>query len=218
VEALRRSGRINEAANNASELAQTILTNPKWGLKGESGDRWWTFANTLCQAGRATEAIALLRDAIALARTPDGTEEVQRRLLNILSWALLRQDDSEHGVAAESAARECVRVCEEAVPGSGVDKGMCENARSQLGGALLSQSRFHEAEPLLISAYAELAGDDVEMPSPADIGIDLKREALERIVNLYEAWHIAEPGKGYAAKAEEYRALLEAKPKDAAGR
>ena len=31
---------------------------------------------------------------------------------------------------------------------------------------------------------------------------------LERFVRLYEARHAAEPGKGYAAKAAEWRAKL----------
>ncbi len=36
-----------------------------------------------------------------------------------------------------------------------------------------------------------------------------KAEALERIVNLYEAWHAAEPDEGYDAKAAEWRAKVE---------
>ena len=34
------------------------------------------------------------------------------------------------------------------------------------------------------------------------------REALERIVKLYEAWHEAEPDQGYDQKAAEWRAKL----------
>ena len=36
------------------------------------------------------------------------------------------------------------------------------------------------------------------------------REALERVVKLYESWHAAEPGKGYAEKAAEWRTVLTA--------
>ena len=35
-----------------------------------------------------------------------------------------------------------------------------------------------------------------------------KRQALERIIKLYESWHAAEPGKVYDAKAAEWRAKL----------
>ena len=38
-----------------------------------------------------------------------------------------------------------------------------------------------------------------------------KREALERIVKLYEAWHAAEPDSGHDADAAEWRGQLEEK-------
>ena len=34
------------------------------------------------------------------------------------------------------------------------------------------------------------------------------KQAIESFVNLYTAWHEAEPDKGYDAKAEEWRAKL----------
>ena len=34
---------------------------------------------------------------------------------------------------------------------------------------------------------------------------DRQREALERIVNLYESWHAAEPDAGHDVKAAEWR-------------
>ena len=33
-------------------------------------------------------------------------------------------------------------------------------------------------------------------------------ETIERLVDLYESWHAAEPGKGYDAKTTEWRAKL----------
>lgn len=40
-----------------------------------------------------------------------------------------------------------------------------------------------------------------------------RREAGQRIVDLYDAWHKAEPEKGYDATAGEWKAKLEsAKP------
>ena len=35
------------------------------------------------------------------------------------------------------------------------------------------------------------------------------RETLTRIIKLYEAWHTAEPGKGYDIKAAEWRQRLD---------
>ena len=38
-----------------------------------------------------------------------------------------------------------------------------------------------------------------------DVRPSQKRDALERIIKLYESWDAAEPGKGYDAKAAEWR-------------
>ena len=69
------------------------------------------------------------------------------------------------------------------------------NARSVLGETLLGQDRFAEAEPLLIEAY-----ETMHAPTPARI----RKQALERIVKLYEAWKAAEPREGHDAQAAEW--------------
>ena len=38
--------------------------------------------------------------------------------------------------------------------------------------------------------------------------LDREREALERIVKLYDAWRAAEPDKGYDDRAAQWRAKL----------
>ncbi len=85
------------------------------------------------------------------------------------------------------------------------------NSMSLLGETLLRQGKLTEAEALLVGGFEQIRRD----PQAPEVR---KREALDRIRRLYEAWDAAEPGKGYAAKAEEYRALLEAKHEDAAGK
>ena len=37
---------------------------------------------------------------------------------------------------------------------------------------------------------------------------DHERKLIKRVISLYESWHAAEPGKGYDAKAAEWRARL----------
>jgi hypothetical protein len=79
---------------------------------------------------------------------------------------------------------------------------------SLLGEALAEQGRFVEAEALVLDGYSGLA-DDASAPLPLDgRGIEFKREALERIVRFYDAWHVAEPAQGHDAKAAEWRAKL----------
>ncbi len=44
-----------------------------------------------------------------------------------------------------------------------------------------------------------------------------KTEAVQRVVDLYEAWYAAEPGQGYNAKADEWRATLAQWASDSGG-
>ena len=66
---------------------------------------------------------------------------------------------------------------------------------SALGDALAGEGKFGEAEPLLLNGYANLKDN----PQAPDLP---KRQALQRIVKLYEAW-------GKLDKAAEHRAKLE---------
>jgi tetratricopeptide (TPR) repeat protein len=88
--------------------------------------------------------------------------------------------------------------------------------RSLVGGAVLAvaiadptldsqarAARFTEAENLL------LRGDEqIQQSQPAEP--KYKRDSAERLVRLYLAWDQAEPGKGYGAKAESWKAKLSA--------
>ena len=54
------------------------------------------------------------------------------------------------------------------------------NAMSMLGGSLSGQGKYAEAEPLLVEGYEKMA--------PPKAAAIRKREALERVIKLYEAW------------------------------
>ena len=72
------------------------------------------------------------------------------------------------------------------------------------------QRRYDEAESLLLDSYEHLQGNPEVSPEPV-------RKTLERIIKLYEAWDAAEPGRGYADQAAEWRAKLPSGDSDAAG-
>jgi hypothetical protein len=60
--------------------------------------------------------------------------------------------------------------------------------------------------------------DDRNVPPPADTaGQDRKRQALERIVKLYESWDSLAPGCGKDEQAAEWRAKLQGQEPDKAG-
>jgi hypothetical protein len=65
------------------------------------------------------------------------------------------------------------------------------------------QKRFEAAEPLLLEGYAGLKQQELTVPPSERKSI---REAVERLVELYEAW--SKP-----AQAAEWKQKLEALPK-----
>ncbi len=97
-------------------------------------------------------------------------------------------------VEAEAFLRECIKVREEVEP----DAWVTFNARSMLGGALLGQKKYVEAEPLLIAGYQGMRERETTIPPAARARL---AEALQRLVDLYESRN----AEGDAAKAQKYR-------------
>jgi hypothetical protein len=79
------------------------------------------------------------------------------------------------------------------------------NTRSQLGGSLLGQKKYAEAEPLIVSGYEGMKAREAKIPPPSKSRL---AEAAHRVVKLYEEW-------GKKEKAAGWRARL-AKPSDGA--
>jgi len=71
------------------------------------------------------------------------------------------------------------------------------------GDTLVKLRRYEEAEPLLIDAGKRLIGQPDSLAR-------WQQRVLKALVDLYEARDAAEPGKGYDAKAAEWRAKLAA--------
>ncbi|MCH8149239.1 MAG: tetratricopeptide repeat-containing protein [Planctomycetes bacterium] len=94
--------------------------------------------------------------------------------------------------AGESAARRTW---------TGADSRWLGNYLAKLGDAEGATSRFSQGEATLLEAHQLLA---------AGFGEDHERttKCVTRFATLYESWHAAEPGRGYDAKAAEWRAKL----------
>jgi hypothetical protein len=60
-------------------------------------------------------------------------------------------------------------------------------AQSVLGAVLLGQEKYAEAEPLLLQGYKGLKQREAKLP--ANLRELRLREAVERLVQLYEAWN-----------------------------
>jgi hypothetical protein len=94
-------------------------------------------------------------------------------------------------VEAESLLRECLAIRGKKQPG---DWGT-SSVKSTLGGALAGQNKYAEAEPLLLQGYEELKDREAKIPAHGKIRLV---QALERLVQLYDAW-------GKKDKADEWR-------------
>jgi serine/threonine protein kinase len=81
---------------------------------------------------------------------------------------------------AEPVLRECLAIRGKKQP----DDWLTFNTKSMLGGALLGQEKYAEAEPLLKEGHNGMKERADKIPPPAKVRLT---EALERLVQLYEA-------------------------------
>jgi tetratricopeptide (TPR) repeat protein len=132
------------------------------------------------------------RAAKRLAEIP-FTESAIGTSLVLLGQTLAEQ----HNYAgAEPFLRECLEIRQKALPEG---HWLIADTMSLLGATLARQGEFEEAEPLLVNGYAALTAN----PNTLE---DRKGLALERLVELYEAWgkpdRAAEWDKKLAALAD----------------
>ena len=95
---------------------------------------------------------------------------------------------------AEALARECLAILEKKLP----DDWQSFDARSALGGGLLAQKRYAEAEPLLLSGYEGLKQRREKIPAEHKPRL---KQAVERLVSFYE-------GTGRPEQAAEWKKKL----------
>ena len=145
-------------------------------------------------AGEPVKAEPLYRQALEMRRRalPKGHTDTADSLLSLATLLSERGGWKE----AEPLAREGLDIERKADPHDDADVAWAE---SVLGGCLTSARRYDEAEPLLLGGYSILKAKRGERTSET-------REALERIVTLYDAW-------GKPQKAAEYRAMRESPPR-----
>ena len=82
---------------------------------------------------------------------------------------------------AETVLRESLAIRLARVP----DDWTTFNIRSQLGGALLGQGKYGDAEPLLMEGYTGMKERQAKIPPDGRIRLT---ESLQRLVQLYDSW------------------------------
>ena len=130
--------------------------------------------------GRWSEAEALERDVLARRRKLLGPENVAvASSLSELGRNLINRG---RFTEAEPLLREAFAFYEK----SQLRSWMCFHTMSLLGGALLAQARYAEAESLVISGYEGMKALQSRI---AAIDWFVLSEAAERVIALYEKWN-----------------------------
>lgn len=176
----------------------------------------------LFAAGRSAEAVEPLRDQLALERSrPEPDESQLSRTLQLLALALLNGDTAEGASEAELLLRECMAIRQRLYPEGDARHWLVFNATSALGQSIVTLARhgvgsqdqrlerLREAESLLLESQRHLASDP-SVPAPDPLG-DRRRDAIDRLVQLYETWESADPGHEHGQQAAHWRTLLGSK-------
>ena len=97
----------------------------------------------------------------------------------------------------EPILRECLNILENKPPIT----WKASHVRSLLGGILLGQKHYAEAQPLVVEGYEGLKSRQTEIPSL--FVRHFISEAGERILELYDAWGPPEEAARWRAKLAE---------------
>jgi tetratricopeptide (TPR) repeat protein len=149
-------------------------------------------------AGQFDRAEPYRREVVDECRRKFGPEDPRTAAaMAVLSLDLLRQEKWKE---AEAILRQCRAIREKSQP----DAWTTFNTRSQLGGSLLGQGDYAEAEPLILTGYEGMKAREATIPAAGKPRLD---EAAEQVVRMYEAW-------GKPEKAAAWRARLGLLPAD----
>ncbi|MEW6249419.1 MAG: serine/threonine-protein kinase [Planctomycetota bacterium] len=113
-----------------------------------------------------------------------------------LGWMYLEWGKPE---LADPVLQSTVELAQAALPAGDYRTATCRSAR---GACLTKLERWAEAEAQLLASQGDLAAWNNSHP---DAG-----HATQLLVELYDAWHAAEPGQGHDAQAARWRAKLQA--------
>lgn len=192
----RDGGRLREATALLEEVVEWARKQP---APVPSRFAWVTgaLAETYEQDQQFARAEPLHREALERAQQQFGAADpCKAGPLASLGFNLLQQ---KKYADAEPLVRECLALREKAEP----DAWATFNAKSMLGGCLLGQKKYADAEPLLLQGYEGMKQREAKIPPVAKPRLP---EAIERLVQLYDAW-------GQREKAAQWRKELEAQTK-----
>ncbi len=128
--------------------------------------------------GEWEEAESLRVRAVEVRRRVNSAESELR--LNTTEQLAIHYLHRRRPADAEPVLRECLALCEKTQP----VVWSTFNTQSMLGGALLGQKKYAEAEPLLLKGYEGMKQREKSIPPQ---GATRLPEALDRLIELYTA-------------------------------
>jgi hypothetical protein len=129
------------------------------------------------ERGAKVEAEARRAEAEKQKSRAEATEKLAAEALAQSSLTLLQRSAYAD---AEALLHECLTIRAKTQP----DFWTTFHTQSLLGGALLGQKKYAEAEPLLLAGYDGMKQREVQIPPQGKFRLT---EAVERLVQLYEA-------------------------------
>jgi hypothetical protein len=173
----RRAGQLPEALRNFEVLGVAVRKHmePTKPERIEYQERWIATLEEDKQFARALEQRQLLL-ADQRKAFPDDDPRLATALIGLADAGLMNDPSFD----AEPLIRQCLSIREKKIP----DDWLTFNARSRLGGLLLEQKKYAEAEPLLVSGYEGLKQREASIPAN---GKKRLTEAVERLVQFSEA-------------------------------
>jgi serine/threonine protein kinase len=152
-----------------------------------------------CEANQGEKAVATLKVFVAGRRKRAKPDDPQfAGLLAQVAPDLLK---CRQYAAADEMLRECLAIREKTQP----DAWSTFDARSQLGGALLGQNKYAEAEPLLLAGYVGMKQREKTIPPQGSSHIP---EALERLIDLYTVTGKPDEARMWRAEWARYAELV----------
>jgi tetratricopeptide (TPR) repeat protein len=196
----RNEGRLAEAE---PLLSESVAIQRRAGGKDEYqlGGSLYNLAKLLQSEGKPLEAEPVAREALdIMRRTLPADHPTLAAIMSGLGSILSDQGQFKE---AEPLLREALAIDEKALPAGDWQRSQM---KSLLGAALAGRKQYVEAERLLVDGYNGMKDNPVA-PS------DRKRRALERVVDLYQAWAIAEPSASRSESLASWRAVSAAPAK-----
>ena len=142
-------------------------------------------------AGEPAKAEPLLREYLQWVRKQFGEADPRTAgAMDQLGMDLIQQGK---WVEAEPLFRGCLAIREPIQP----DDWTTFNTRSMLGGSLLGQNRYADAEPLILAGYEGMKAREARIPASARPRL---AQTAQQVVRLYEAWGKTEQAKAWKEK------------------